>query len=331
MTALSVIIPVYNTEKYITECLESIYSQNFYDFEVICVNDGSTDTSLDKLQIYQKRHSDLIIIDKANEGSGVARNLALKKAKGDYILFADSDDRYLDGAFNEIIKKINNTNIEILIFGALTSVKEKPRTGHYSVEKIPKIFKNKEFDNKDLEKSLFRLPSTAWSKVYKREFLEKYNIRFQEIKEGQDQIFFVKSMINASKMAVLSKNLYCYRKNRCGSVTSVKTKHDILPVLIFYEIEKVIRNLNKNYKYLILDRYLKKAIIRLAKTDYNYRTEYYVELVNLLKHIRKTYPDRWQVGFLPSEKDNYILLKFKLLIVDLLNRIFLFRHVFRQG
>lgn len=312
MTELSVIIPVYNTEKYLPQCLDSIFSQDIEDFEVICVNDGSVDNSINILKDYQKSHPNLIVIDKKNEGSGIARNTALEKAKGDYVLFADSDDLYKDDIFSELINKIENTGAEILIFGALTLENNKLRKGHYSIENIPKRFKNKIFSGKDLNKDIFKIPSTAWSKLYSREFLEQNNIKFQNVKSGQDQIFFLKSMLCASKIAVLNKNFYCYRKNRAGSVTSTKKKRDYSPVYIYYAVEELTQNLKENYRFFILDKYFIKAVTRLAKMDYAFKAGYYAELQKLLSHSKKTFPDSWREYFYPSENDSYLLLKLKI-------------------
>jgi len=321
MVKLSVIIPVYNTEKFLPECIESIYSQNMEDFEVICVDDGSTDNSPNILRDYQKRELNLIVISKNNEGSGIARNLGLENSRGKYILFADSDDFYPADAFKTIFSKIEKSEAEILIFGALTLDKNRLRKGHYSAEKIPKRFRNKIFSGNDLKKDLFKIPSPAWSKLYNREFLIKNDIQFQNVRAGQDQIFFLKSMLCASKIAVLNENLYCYRKNRAGSVTSIKKKQDYSPLYIYYAAEELVQNLKEDYRFFILDKYFIKAVTRLAKMDFAYKSGYYAELQKLLNRVGKTFPDSWREYFHPLENDSYLLLKLKI-IFSLLKFLF---------
>ena len=91
---ISVIIPVYNVEKYLPECLESILNQNFQDFEIICVDDGSTDRSLDILQEYKRKDDRFVILQQRHAGAGAARNHGIKLAEGKYIQFLDSDDYF---------------------------------------------------------------------------------------------------------------------------------------------------------------------------------------------------------------------------------------------
>ena len=105
MPKLSIIIPVYNVEKYLPKCLESILGQSFKDFEIICVNDGSTDNSLQVLQTYKKQDGRIVIVDKKNEGSGIARNLGLSTARGNYVYFVDSDDWLENYALEKMIHK----------------------------------------------------------------------------------------------------------------------------------------------------------------------------------------------------------------------------------
>ena len=119
MPKLSIIIPVYNIEKYISNCLNSILSQSFQYFEVICVNDGSTDNSLLELQKYRNDER-VIIIDKKNEGSGVARNSALAIARGEYVFFVDGDDWIEENSLQKMVDEADRLKTDILVFGGLS-------------------------------------------------------------------------------------------------------------------------------------------------------------------------------------------------------------------
>ncbi len=225
---LSFLIPVFNLEKYIETALNSIYNQNFSDFEVILVDDGSTDNSFNvvndfKNKLNSEQKKNFHIYKTENKGSGCARNLALEKAKGEYVLFLDGDDFFAQNTINEIATQ---SDFDILIFGAYTFDSGKLRLGSYSANKIPKKFKNKAFNKNYFKNKIFKFPKTAWSKAYRRNFLIENKIKFQEIKQGQDQLFFVHSMLQAQKIKVLNKNIYCYFKNRCGSTTSNKRKKE---------------------------------------------------------------------------------------------------------
>ena len=102
---ISIIIPVYNVEKYLEQCLKSVINQTFKDIEIICINDGSTDNSLEILEAFQKQDERIKIINKQNEGQGIARNEGLKVAKGEYISFIDPDDWVAQGMYEFLYNK----------------------------------------------------------------------------------------------------------------------------------------------------------------------------------------------------------------------------------
>lgn len=313
MIKLSIIIPVYNVEKYISLCLESILKQSFKDYEIICVNDGSSDNSLSVLQNFKQKDNRITIIDKQNEGSGIARNTALAIAKGEYVYFVDGDDWLEDNALGKMILKADELNTDILTFGGLSYYETQGRKGGYSADKLPKKYFNKVFASKDIKKDVFKFPSTAWTKLYRRDFLIKNNIKFQNIKVGQDQLPFFHSMITAERIAILPENLYCYRKNRKGAVTAVKKKKNFSPIYVFYGIEEMLKseNLHDEYKSIFVSKYFSKATSWLGKFQDDLKHEYYIEYAKLLEHVKKEYPFGWWVKFNPKEKDGYWNLKLK--------------------
>ncbi len=313
MTKLSIVIPVYNVENYIPQCLESILSQSFKDLEIICVNDGSTDNSLSVLQDYKAKYGRIIIIDKKNEGSGIARNAGLSIAKGEYVYYVDGDDWIEDNALEKIIVKADKLNTDILIFGGLSYYEGKGKNGGYSADKLPKEYFNKVFSSKDIKKDIFKFPSTAWTKLYRRDFLIKNNIKFQDIKAGQDQLPFFHSMIKAERIALLPENIYCYRKNRKGAVTSVKKKKSFSPIYVFYGVEEMLKseNLLDEYKNVFVNKYFSKATSWLGKFQDDLKHDYYLEYMKLLEHIKSEYPTGWWVKFNPKEKNGYWILKVK--------------------
>ena len=313
MTKLSIVIPVYNVEYYIAQCLESILNQSFKDLEIICVNDGSTDNSLSVLQDYKAKDDRIIIIDQKNEGSGVARNAGLSIAKGEYVYFVDGDDWLEDNALEKAVLKSDELNTDILIFGGLSYYEGKGKNGGYSANKLPKKYLDKVFSAKEIKKDIFKFPSTAWTKLYKRDFLVKNNIKFQDIKAGQDQLPFFHSMIKAERIALLPENLYCYRKNRKGAVTSVKKKKNFSPIYVFYGIEDMLKseNLLDDYKSIFVNKYFSKATSWLGKFQDDLKHDYYLEYLKLLEHVKSEYPTGWWMKFNPKEKDGYWMLKLK--------------------
>ena len=313
MIKFSIIIPVYNTAKYLEKCITSLLSQNFKSFEIICIDDGSEDNSIEILKQYQN----LKILKEKNSGSGFARNRGLEIAKGEYILFIDSDDwadkKYLD-KINDSLKN----NPDILIFGALTYDDGILRKGSYSINKIPKKYFNKSFNKNDFQNEIFKFPPTAWTKAYKKEFLIKNDIKFQHIKIGQDQIFFIKSMLLADKINILNENIYCYQKKRKGSVTSVKEKTDFSPVNIFFEVQKFTN------ERIILDKYFLKAAFWLSKTRKDLKKEYFLEFKKVLNYMKENYKKDYYPFFHPECFDSYCLLKLKYITAIIKSKTFQF-------
>lgn len=313
MPKLSIIIPVYNVEKYLPKCLGSILEQPFKDLEVICVNDGSTDGSLDVLQKIKKNDDRVVIIDKKNEGSGIARNIGLSTAQGEYVYFIDSDDWLEDDVLAKIIAKADELQTDILVFGGLSYYNGKGQNGAYSKNKLPKKYFGKVVSAKDIKKDIFKFPSTAWTKLYRRSFLIKNEIKFQNIRAGQDQLPFFHSMIMADRIAILPENIYCYQKNREGSVTSVKKKKSFSPIYVFYGIEEMLENtgMMKEYRNIFVNKYFSKATSWLGKFDKDLKPQYFEEYSKLLKHVQEKYG--LYKNFHPEITDGYWKLKLRLL------------------
>lgn len=313
MPKLSIIIPVYNVEKYLPKCLGSILEQPFKDLEVICVNDGSTDGSLDVLQKIKKNDDRVVIIDKKNEGSGIARNIGLSTAQGEYVYFIDSDDWLEDDALAKIIAKADELQTDILVFGGLSYYNGKGQNGAYSKNKLPKKYFGKVVSAKDIKKGIFKFPSTAWTKLYRRSFLIKNEIKFQNIRAGQDQLPFFHSMITADRIAILPENIYCYQKNREGSVTSIKKKKSFSPIYVFYGIEEMLEKtgMKEEYRNIFVTKYFSKATSWLGKFDKDLKPQYFEEYSKLLKHVQEKYG--LYKNFHPEITDGYLKLKLRLL------------------
>lgn len=327
MIKISIIIPVYNVEKYLSGCLDSIISQTFSDFEIICINDGSTDESLRVLQEYKNKDNRIKIIDKQNEGSGIARNLGLSIATGEYVYFVDSDDWLED---NTVLEKIYNAAekdvLDILIFGGYSCYTKCGKLikwkGKYKLESLNRKYFKNVFGAKDIKKDIFKFPSTAWTKLYRREFLTGNDIKFQQIKVGQDQLIFFHSMILAKRIKVLNEYLYCYRKERKGSVTAVKHKKNYSPVYVTRAIEELLKKLDKTSEYLELaiDRYFSKATSWLGRFDKDLKPQYYSEYLELLTHIQNSCNGWWKY-YNPTISDGYWRLKIKQFIAKLKYRL----------
>ena len=212
MVAVSVIIPVYNVEKYLRQCLDSVINQTLEDIEIICVDDCSTDDSFEILKEYASKDSRIVLLkQKVNQGQGVARNLALEIANGDYIMFCDPDDWYelntCEIAFNEISK--NRTDMALFFYNRYFEEDKKyfPDNARYQrysriVEQKIDINTNKNFSIVDF---------FIVNQIYSRHFINQYKIRFDSCRMFEDQHFMGMAYIYANKIYIINAFLYNYR------------------------------------------------------------------------------------------------------------------------
>ncbi|MCD7878683.1 MAG: glycosyltransferase [Candidatus Gastranaerophilales bacterium] len=240
MAVFSIIVPVYNVEKYLRQCLDSIVNQTFADFEVICVNDGSTDNSLEILEEYSEKDNRFIVINQENQGQGVARNKAMDLATGDYIVFVDPDDWIEVNLLEELYKTFKLSKSEVIAF----NYKEyNDYSGKVNNRNLAAILK-KNFDYnlnlvpyyswRDVKSGcLYNLDLHAWSKAYSREFLKRIQAVFAPTKHGEDHLFVNIVLLNAEKIYYLDKYLYTYRC-RDGSAVNKRSSDNFC---IFNNIE----------------------------------------------------------------------------------------------
>lgn len=264
MSKFSIIIPVYNVKEYLEECLESIVNQSFKDFEVICVNDGSTDNSLEILQKYAEKDERFKVLNQENQGQGVARNNALKIANGEYILFVDPDD-FVEFDMLEVLKeRLDVQNIDVAffdyqIFGENTKTKIVRFMDEMKNNLNLNIDDNFVFNWQELVKNNFSsIPMMVWNRVYSNKFIQDNNIRFAPNKHAEDHIFSISATLLADKISYIKKTLYHYR-NRPGSAVN-KVSEEIFCV---FENIKILENFLKqnglfeeyenNYRSYVVD------------------------------------------------------------------------------
>lgn len=219
MSRLSIIVPVYNVESWIDRCLESLVGQDFADFEVVCVNDGSTDASRERLAVWEAREPRLRVIDQPNAGPSAARNAGIRAARGDYVSFLDADDRYLPGACGRIVSALDQTGVDVLVFGGRVFPEGAPCPEWLSESLHPRDVTYDAF-NMDL---LLREASRpfVWKLALKREFLRSSGVLLDEgLRFGEDQLFCFSVFPRARRTALVSDELYEYRAARGGSLMS---------------------------------------------------------------------------------------------------------------
>lgn len=209
MTKVSVVIPVYNMEKYIKQCLDSVLGQTLQEIELVCVNDGSTDNSIQILEQYQKKSNKVHIINQENQGVGKARNKGIEEASGEYVVFMDPDDYYLDDKILEDLYKAAKEQ-NVLICGG--SLSEDHKDGKWIRKEFLGIYTKYTFtEEKYVDYKEYQFDYGFYRFMYQREFLVKNDIYFPPYIRFQDPPFFVKAMIMAGGFYALPRVTYCYR------------------------------------------------------------------------------------------------------------------------
>lgn len=216
MSRLSVVVPVYNVEKYLDVSLGSLEDQSLADIDIICVNDGSTDGSRAVLARWEKRDPRIRVVDKPNGGLSSARNAGIDAATTEYVCFLDSDDRFHPNACAEMVRLLDQTGADVLTFGA-TLCPPDARAPWISRVLSPRDAVFEGYSSQ----LMFRENSRpfAWRMAVRREFLVQGNLRFDEgVRFGEDQIFAFAVYPRASRVALSSEKLYEYRVVREGSL-----------------------------------------------------------------------------------------------------------------
>ncbi|WP_251547632.1 glycosyltransferase family 2 protein [Limosilactobacillus caecicola] len=224
MPKISVIIPIYNCQDFLDECLNSIRKQDYPDFEVILVNDGSTDDSLDICQRFAQGDARFKIISQENQGTSAAKNAGLEKATGDYITFVDADDWFARDDTLSFLYQLLTTNDADVAVGNFNEYEA--REGKYLIHILsddhPVInytphewFQNEYSDDEYISQCF----STPWGKLFKRQLFD--HLRFPVGKIDEDDLTMWKTYLRATKISYCNLPIYVYRNNRAGSITDV--------------------------------------------------------------------------------------------------------------
>lgn len=250
---ISVIIPVYNVEKYLNRCIESILSQSLQDFEIILINDGSTDSSPEICNNYAKKDNRIKVIHKKNSRVAAARNDGMKVAKGEYISFVDSDDWIESNMYKIMYEKAKELEVDIIMCDYM---KRGKNTIYTVSQPINGGFYNKERIEEELypnlimfEKIEFPATISNCTCLFKNDFIKRNNLYYDErIHYCEDSIFGSIAMYNANKFYYLKDNyLYNYFYNSNSTTTTYnKNKWDAY-LLINNELEKYFKN--KDYDF----------------------------------------------------------------------------------
>lgn len=273
---ISVIISIYNVEKYLRECLDSVINQTLKNIEIICVNDGSTDNSSKILKEYAVKDKRIIIIEQKNQGLSCSRNNAMKIAKGEYIQFLDSDDYLKSDTIEKLYNFASKNDLELCSFSGYNFIdgeNELLENKYWDFDFLPTDFNCDHFNYKDCFDFINKLPVSSCLTIYKNDFIKKHQFEFPKGLCFEDNVFYSKALLSAQRCGILKEKLYC-RRIHGNSITQNWDKH-------FYDYIKIVD---------ILLSWIKQNKIELYNT---YKNHYLTGILNRFKNfntgIKKLY------------------------------------------
>lgn len=226
MLDVSVIIPVYNAEEHLTECLQSVCGQTLKNIEIICVNDGSTDKSAQILADFAKADSRVRVLKQENAGAGAARNFGLREARGQYLSFLDADDFFEPDMLEKAFNKALSDSADVVVFRADFYADKRgvyfPCAYSLQEKMLPT---QRPFAGIDVEKDIFKtVVGWAWDKLFRAEFIIENRIVFQEQRTSNDLLFVFSSFVKAGRISTLPEVLVHQRRQASESLSVTRER-----------------------------------------------------------------------------------------------------------
>jgi glycosyltransferase involved in cell wall biosynthesis len=245
MIKVSVIVPVYNGEAHLAECLDSIKNQTLNDIEIICVDDGSTDSSYEILERYQAEDDRFQIYRQENKYAGAARNLGKSHATGEYLAFWDCDDFFDLEALEKLYNRAKETDADVCVCGGNQFLESKqklyPWPPYLSRKKVDGCDTFNRFTHPDCYLNFTN--AAAWNKIYRRKYIEGLGLDFQCVRNGNDVYFTVSAIGLADRIAIVDEKLINYRVNQNSGLVCSLSKSPLSPIKAWIDIAE---NLEKH-------------------------------------------------------------------------------------
>lgn len=263
MPLVSVIIPVYNVEKYLRECLDSLINQTLKDIEIICVDDGSTDSSLDILNEYKAKDNRFIILTQKNLNAGVARNNGLKVATGEYLSFLDSDDIFELNMLEEMYNtaKKDNSDTVVCNFYIYDNATKK---SSWNLKIDDKFIKKSPFSPVDIKDEIFNFSSpNAWTKLFKHSLFKDNKLQFVDTICCNDFTCVYTALAVSKKISVINKPFIHYRFIQKSNLTARRVKYPDSFLVAAQQLENNLRRFKVYHTF-------EKSFISRMKSSYNW-------------------------------------------------------------
>lgn len=267
---VSIIIPIYNAQIYLKQCVESVLGQSMKDLEVVLIDDGSTDESGKMCDIWKEMDKRVKVLHIDNMGVSNARNKGLEIAKGEFIMFVDSDDWMNCRMVETLYNKITSKNLEVVFCDYIKVSEEKQikceKVLEYQIyenEQVPIVIRNMFGGGKYF--------SSVWRGIYRKSIIDQYNIRFENIKFAEDMLFNIEYLFDCKKVEVSRECLYYYRENLTSSLQ--KLKNDIKEMQkLSYKIYKLLNRYDNINRYADrLEKEIELTIKRIFEISQNYQ------------------------------------------------------------
>ncbi len=275
MAEVSIIIPVYNVEKFLARCLETVIIQTFKDIEIICVNDGTTDCSLKILEQYAKLDNRIKIINKENGGLSSARNAGVREATGKYLLFVDSDDWISSVTVEKLYNNAEKNNADVVVFNYLMGDSQLKDVRPIVIMEYKDMYKDNPFNIDNMsELSYKEIPVTTWCKFYRTD-LVKDNILFYEDMIYEDVPFWADVYVRAKRITYLPEFLYYYRTGRSDQITSFSDKRIFDIIKGYQRVQTTLEHFNywEKYKHAVQLLMMMDLMMKLRMIEPQYRQE----------------------------------------------------------
>lgn len=270
MARVSVVIPVYNIERHLRQCLDSVTGQSLRDMEVICVDDGSTDDSPEILTEYARKDSRFQIITQPNAGPGAARNTGMAQATGEYLIFLDSDDWFEPDFLERMVARAESTKADVTVCRAVEfdteTGKELPSEWMLKSQYLP----GAAFSPEDIAEHIFQFTyGWPWDKLYRAGFVKDAGLCYPALPNSEDLVFVFQSLALAKKIAVVENVLVHHRVNRASSVSNSRHRDPEVPyqalTLLRQGLEK--RGLYTRYEHSFLNWAMEFLVWNVASLE----------------------------------------------------------------
>ncbi|GGG61687.1 glycosyltransferase [Epilithonimonas arachidiradicis] len=306
---VTIIIPCYNVEKYVAFCIDSIINQDYENWECVIINDGSTDNTLEILKSFESISPKIRLFNQKNAGLSATRNRGIDLAEGKFLFFLDSDDILDKSAIRTFVSSFENNDI-------ITGITVSSKINKEAISKISQLYSPKEgeifFVNNHFDVLIRTMESAltpvAQNRLYKREFIEKNNLRFKEGILHEDELWFFETMLLARNVKFIDKETYFYRTDNSDSITKNISDKNLNSYLDILEtiLEKYYINNTDNLTKAVAARYLqylKKLVIDFAIREKNRLSD--VSRIKLEETLKKTHTKSDNFSLLTHKNETY--------------------------